>query len=97
MRNDNFDDVVDAVERTLTVTNYGVDDDTNKTIKTRVTLAPGMIQTVIASYEADYGKAENNELHKVNVLYVDGNQLELFISLLDLTTIERIVGMYLLP
>jgi hypothetical protein len=95
MRDDNFDDVVDAVERTLTLTNYG-EDEFGKPLKNRVTLAPGMIQTVIASFDS-VKKIDGHELYKVNVLYSDGNQLELFLNFLELTTIERIVGMYLLP
>lgn len=82
------------IERTLTVINYGEDE--GKIIKTRVTIAPHMVQTVVASYEP-VQSAEGQQQHKVNVLYMDGNQIELFINLLDLTTLERATGIYFTP
>lgn len=81
-------------ERTLTVTNYG--EEKGKTIKTRITISPGMVTTIIAS-EKPVQNAGDGEQHKVNVLLMDGNQLELFISALDLTTVERAIGSYFVP
>jgi hypothetical protein len=89
----NYDE---PIERTLTVVNFGLDDDTGKLLKTRVTLSPGMIQVIIASEES-VQKIGGTEQHKVNVLFVDSNQMELFLTILDLTTLERAVGAFFLP
>ena len=79
------------IERTLTLANYGEDE--GKIIKTRVTLSPQMIQAVIAS-DQPMQEVDGLGQYKVNVLFVDSNQIELFITLLDLTTLERAVGTY---
>jgi prepilin-type processing-associated H-X9-DG protein len=88
-------DSENAVERVLTVTNYGEDDRTGNFIKTRVTLSPGMIQAIIGSEEIAQN-ADGRGQHKVNILFVDGNQIELFLTISDLTTVERAVGTYFL-
>lgn len=84
----------DFIERTLTVINYG--EKLGKSIKTRVTIPPGMVTGLIAS-EKPVQKAGGEEQHRVNVMLVDGNQLELYISGMDLTTLERAIGFYLVP
>lgn len=80
--------------RTLTVINHG-EDDLDAEVQTRITMAPHHIQTVIAS--VDYVKKFGRDLKKVNVIYMDGGMIELFVSDLDLTSIERAVGTYFLP
>lgn len=81
-------------ERTLTVINYG--EAIDKMPKTRITIPPSMVTSIIAS-EKPTQKSGGDEQHKVNVLLVDGNQLEIFITSLDLTTLERAIGSYFLP
>lgn len=83
-------------EKVLTVINYGVEEDgleSPRVTKTRVTIAPGMVQVVVGSYDT-YKIVEEIELRKVNVLFLNDNDLELFISLLDLTILERAIGTY---
>jgi hypothetical protein len=81
-------------ERTLTVVHYA--EVGGKQVKKRVTLAVQMIQFIIAGDET-YEMIEDREIRQVNVIFMDGNNLELFISVLDLSTIERAVGSYFLP
>lgn len=81
-------------ERTLTVISYG--EERGKKIRNRVTIPPGMVTGVIAS-EGPVQKRDGGEQYKVNILLMDGNQLEVYISLLDLTTLERAVGSYFVP
>lgn len=90
--NKEFDGNADLpIERTLTVINY--DEEKGKTLKTRVTIARDMVQFVVAS-EDTYQVVDGVELRKVNVILSGGNNLELFLTLLDLNTLERAVGMY---
>lgn len=89
----------DVQEKILTLTNYGTDSEKPRkgnVIKTRVTVAPHMVQFVVASYDK-FTELEGIEIRRVNVLMTGGEQIELFLSLLDLTTLERAVGTYLLP
>jgi hypothetical protein len=86
----------DAVmqERTLTVIHHVTEG--RKTVRKRITLAPNLIHFVIAGEEA-HSTYEGRELRKANVVMTEGNNLELYISLLDLNAIERCVGSYFLP
>jgi len=81
-------------ERTLTVISHG--EERGKSIRNRVTIPQGMIVSVIAS-ENPVQKAGGGEQHKVHVLLMDGNQLELYISGADLATLERAAGLYFTP
>lgn len=81
-------------ERTLTLINYGTDEE-DEVLKTRVTLSPGQVQGLVASYEPTL-KIDGLELHKVNVLMGGGDNIELFLTVLDLTTLERAIGAYFL-
>lgn len=81
-------------ERTLTVINYGTDDE-EELLKTRVTLAPSMIVGLIASYDTAL-TIDGLELRKVNVILTGGDNIELFITVLELTTLERAIGAYFL-
>lgn len=80
-------------ERTLTITNYG--EENGKLVKTRVTIPPHAVEFLIAGEES-YATMEDRDIRKVNVMFSSGNNLELFISLLDLTTLERAIGTYFL-
>lgn len=83
----------------LTVVNYGIEDDEKESkeiTKTRVTLNPGGVHAVVGSYDTAL-TVDGIELRKVNVLMMDQTNLELHISLLDLETLERAVGQYLVP
>jgi len=81
-------------ERVLTVTNY--DEEKGKFIKTRVTIAPSSVEFLIAGEEA-YDTRDGREIRKVNIMLVSGNNLEVYISVLDLITLERAIGSYFLP
>jgi len=86
--------------RVLTLVNYGHEEEDGKEseeiTKTRITIAPGGVQVVVASYDTAL-TVDGIELRKVNVLMIDQTNLELHISLLDLETLEVAVGTYLLP
>lgn len=82
-------------ESVLTVSNYGLQDD-GTFLKARVTVAPHMIQVIIAGEETQ-ATIEGRELKKVNVLLLDGNNIELLISEVDLISMERAIGTYILP
>lgn len=94
------------VERTLTVFNYSDEDEIDgkesdtfnedKVLRTRVTINRDLVQFVIGSENA-YRMVNGIELRKVNVILTTGNNLELVLSVLDLTTLERAVGFYMLP
>lgn len=86
----------DVTERTLTVTNYGTDDKNEEIIRTRVTIAPHLVQAIVAS-EDTVQSVDGVSQHRVNVLFMDSNQIELFITALDLVSLERCVGSYFLP
>ena len=74
-------------EYTLTVTNYTVEDDGTFN-KTRVSIAPHKVEFTISSYDT-FVKADGRDLKKVNVVLDGGNNLELFVSEVDLLLIER--------
>lgn len=84
----------------LTVTNYGSfdkEEEKEPTVKkTRVTIAPHHVHFVIASDDT-YCIVDGIELRKVNVILTEGNNLELIISLLDLSEIENAIGSYMVP
>lgn len=82
-------------ERVLTVINYVLDNN-NEHFTKRVTIAPHMVHFIIAS-EENLTFVPGRELRQVNVIMSEGVNLELFISLLDLTSIERAIGTYFLP
>ena len=86
----------DGYESVLTVANYSLDDNGVTYIKTRVTIAPNLVLFVIAS-DNFYSIGLSLELKKVNVVIDGGNNLELYISEVDLISIERAVGTYILP
>ena len=90
----------DFTERTLTFKNYAADYDEDGTEKssivTRITVAPGMVQAVIAS-EDPVQTCRDLHQHKVNILLIDNNQIEVYVTAVDLSTLERAVGAYFLP
>jgi len=88
----NSDDGNELEERTLTVINYTSDED-GTPMRARVTIAPNMVQFLIASDET-YTVLEGRELRRVNVILSTGNNLELYLTLLELTILERAVGTY---
>ncbi|CAK0741668.1 hypothetical protein CCP1ISM_130021 [Azospirillaceae bacterium] len=89
--------MLDGIERVLTVTNYGADQDEEPgSRKTRITISPGMVLFIIASAESEY-KVGGIDLYHVNVLLTNDSNLELFISLLDLDMLQRAVGMWFSP
>lgn len=77
--------------RILTLTSYG----DNDSEIVRVTIAPHNVAFVIAN-TVDTVKF-GQKLKKTNVMLLDGGSVELFITDLDLTTLERAVGTYMLP
>jgi hypothetical protein len=88
-------------EHTLTVINYVIPEEyevieNHEIVRNRVTISPGMVLFVIAGDET-FETVDGIELRKVNVVLAGGNNLELFISLLDLNLLERCVGMVLTP
>ena len=83
----------------LTITNYSTEDEEAEDAvytKSRVTVAPGMIDFVIAGYST-YAMSEGRELRKVNVILTSGSNLELLVSEVDMLSIERAAGTYVLP
>jgi hypothetical protein len=81
-------------ERTLTLLNYDVDN--KEPNKARVTISPGAVVFVISG-EEPYCEINGLQLYKTNVITHGESNLEIFISLLDLTTLERAIGSYFLP
>ena len=77
--------------RVLTVTSYG---DTEEEV-VRITVAPHNVQMIIAN-SVDIVKF-GLRLKRVNVLFMDGGNAELFVTDLDLTSLERAIGTYILP
>lgn len=93
----NFEGEDQATERTLTVTNYSEErDEEGNRIKTNVAIAPHNVDFVIGSEEM-YDIAEGTELRKVNVIFTSGNNLEVYITLIDLMSIQRAISTYFLP
>lgn len=90
------DNLGEPIERTLTVTNYGTDDDEEQIIKTRITISRDMVEFIISS-EGPVSAVDGLDLYKVNLLTGSGKNMELFITFLDLQMIERAVGVYFLP
>lgn len=89
-----MEDTSEVQERILTVMNY--DEEKGKFIKTRVTISPSSVEFLIAGDEA-HDIRDSREIRKVNVMMVSGNNLELYISVLDLAMLERAIGSYFLP
>jgi hypothetical protein len=83
-------------ESVLTVTNYSETEEDGTYIKTRVTINPQMVEFIIAGTAA-YVVKEGRELIKTNVVLSSGSNIELFISEIDLLTLERSVATYFLP
>lgn len=81
-------------ERILTLTNY--DEENGKTIKRRVTISPHSVEFTMADDKV-YDVIDGRDIQKVIVVMVSGNNLELYISSLDLAILERVVGNYFLP
>lgn len=86
--------LVETHERVLTLTNFV--EQKGGYIKKRITIAPPAIHFIVASDET-YETVEDIELRQVNVILNDGSNLELYLSMLDLITLERVVGNYFLP
>lgn len=82
-------------ERTLTVINFGTDED-DEILKTRVTIPLQSVEVMIASNGA-YKMVDGMEIAKVNILFTSNNNIELFVSMSDLSTLERAIGAYFLP
>lgn len=82
-------------ERTLTVINYGEGEE-GEVLRTRVTIAPHAVSFLIAS-ENTVQIIDGSSLRRVNVMLQDGSNLELILTILDLTTLERAIGSYFLP
>lgn len=77
--------------RVLTVTSYG----DNEEEIVRVTIAPHNVQMIIAN-SLDTVRL-GLRLKRVNVLFMDGGSAELFVTDMDLTTLEKAIGTYVLP
>lgn len=77
--------------RVLTLISYGDNDEEI----VRVTIAPQNVAFLIAN-TVDVVKF-GLRLKKTNVMLMDGGSVELFITDMDLTTLERAVGTYMLP
>ena len=86
-------DGIQAQERTLTVTNFV--EQKGGYLKKRVTIALNGVEFMIAG-EDSYEIIEEKDIRQVNVVFGSGSNLELYISLLDLLSLERAVGMYFL-
>ena len=80
------------VHRVLTVINYNLDDDEEKIYgKTRVTIQPSLCSFMLASHAAII--VESQELYKVNLVF-SANQVELYVSPLDLSYLEMAIGIH---
>jgi hypothetical protein len=80
----------------LTVINYAVDDDEIKIEgKSRVTIQATASPFMIASHDAKL--IDGHELYKVNLVFSDNLQMELYVSPLDLTSLEMAIGSYFTP
>jgi hypothetical protein len=84
----------------LTVTNYSPDIEEDAVIdentlfkKTRITLAPHHVLFIISS-DTTYCVAEGRELRRVNVIFTESSNMELYISEVDLMSIEKAVGSF---
>jgi hypothetical protein len=76
--------------KVLTVVSYIPEDD-GKVSSSRITIAPMMVDAIIASEESIL--VDNRE---VSVMMTNGNSLGMNISLLDLNTLESTIGAYAL-
>ena len=85
---------VEGQERILTITNY--DEEHGKFTKTDITISPSCVEFLVSRQEI-YETVEGREIRKVNIMLVSGNNLEVFISALDLAVLQRCVGNYYLP
>jgi len=85
---------VEGQERILTITNY--DEENGKFIKTSITISPSSVEFLVARDEI-YDTIDGRDIKKVNIMMVSGNNLEVFISILDLAVLQRCVGNYYLP
>jgi hypothetical protein len=72
--------------RVLTFTHYGDTPEENA----RMTLSPVSIK-LLAAYE---DTKQGRPVKRVSVLFLEGDVTEIFVSDMDLLTIERAVGMY---
>lgn len=70
----------------LTVTAYGETEDTNS----QATLAPHMVKMILAFDDARQGRP----VKRVEILFVDGDTGVLFVSEMDLLTIQQAIGAY---
>jgi hypothetical protein len=87
-------DGAEVQARVLTVTNYGEGDD-GELIRTRITIPPNNIDFIVASFEANK-TIDGMELYKVNVITGSGANVEVFVTFLELTMLERAAGTYFL-
>lgn len=83
-------------ERTLTLTNYNVAAGKNDPKKARVTIAPSAVLFIIASDETSE-IVDGVELRKTNIIVHGEGNVELYLTVLDLMTLERAIGAYFLP
>ena len=84
----------DFQQRVLTVINH--EDGKGNKLRTRVTIAPSCVTFFLAS-EEPFSEVNGQDVHKVNIFFHDGNQLELYVTPLDLTLLESAIGSYYRP
>ena len=82
---------MDLNTRVLTLTSY--DEQDGQVL--RVTVAPHLVECVIAN-SLDVVKF-GMKLKKTSIMFMDGGVVELYLTDLDLTTLEFAVGAYVLP
>lgn len=79
----------DLTIRTLTVTAY----EENEGKSLEVTLAPGKIQMIAASDDIRQGRT----LKHVRIVFDDGGMAEVWVTEVDLITMQQCVGLYAMP
>lgn len=83
----------------LTLTNHALEED-GSIHKARVTLNPNLVQYVIASEGPVAGYTQEHadmNLRKVNAVMIEGHNVEMNLSEVDLYSLERAIGTYMLP
>jgi hypothetical protein len=64
-------------------------------VRTRVTFSPGHINFIIAG-DSTYSIVEGRDLRRTNVIMVDGANVEVLISEIDLLMLESTIGAFFL-
>ena len=59
----------------------------------RITLSPGLIQMI----SAKDAERQGQPLNEVAIYFCDGGQAQIYISEVDLLTLESCVGLYVMP